>query len=139
MKVWTQRHDLSVAGDSTVSSVDEAAAILQNFDWESEIKSEEEALARNSECCPPGMGLISQNKDILHIIPRRNGATLIHFCYWRRKSLLGIFHWDSETLLSVADFPAGRLTSLMERHFVGDRESIVAMLSTEGKPLNSKG
>ena len=45
MKVWTQHHDFSSDGDSTVSSVDEAAAILQNFDWESEITNEEEALA----------------------------------------------------------------------------------------------
>lgn len=136
MKVWTQRHDLSTGNELTVSSVDEAAAILRDFDWESEIKGEEEALASGAECCPAGMGMISQNKDILHIIPRRGDAALVHFCYPRRKSLLGTFHWDAETLLSVADFPAGRLTALIERHFAGDREAVAAMLSTEGKPLN---
>lgn len=136
MKVWTRRHDFSSSGDSTVTSVDEAVAMLRNFNWESEIQKEQAARANGTDCCPAGMGLISQNKDILHIIPGRGDAALIHFCYARRKSLLGIFHWDSETLLSVADFPSTRLTALMERHFAADRAAVVAMLSTEGKPLN---
>lgn len=136
MKVWTQRHDFSSSGDSAVSSPEEAVAILRNFDWASEIRLEEEALAKGADCCPAGMGLISQNKDILHIIPQRADTALVHFCYARRKSLLGIFRWDVETLLSVTDFPAGRFAALIERHFAGDRLGVAEMLSTEGKPTH---
>lgn len=130
MTAWVQRHDYS-SEEETILSVEEAVEILRRFDWETEITCEEEALARSHDCCPAGLGLVSEEGQILHIIPRRDSMAMIHYHY-------GSGGWSRESVVTVEGFSLALVRPLMERHFAGAGSTIevLALLEMNGTPLN---
>lgn len=129
MTAWIQRSDYS-SEETTIFSVDEAAEILRRFDWKAEISREEMARAQGDDCCPAGLGLVSDSGQILHIIPGRDGMATVHYHY--------AGGWTGESLVTVGDFPLARARSLMECHLAGDgnQKNVLAILQANGKPLN---
>src|SRR5437870_3108427 len=92
MNAWLQRHNLS----SEQFEIPDAAAakeFLRRFDWASECESEARS---TNDACPAGLGLVVAEGHILHICPRTNGSSLVHYHFPKLK-LLGLTTQDSRT------------------------------------------
>jgi hypothetical protein len=133
MTAWIQRHDYS-SEETDLASAAEAEGLFRAFDWKSEIQLEDEARAGDIDCCPPGMGLVSNDKrNILHIVPTGGSVLMVHFMYSGAKKWS---NWTGEYFLSVSDFPGSLLRPLIEHHFADDTEAIASMLTANGTPMN---
>ena len=78
MEVWIQKHDYHIDGHSGLDR-DQCLALLDSFDWESELASYEEALERNQDRCPPGMGFVDGDRA-LHVMPIHDGKSIRRDC-----------------------------------------------------------
>ena len=134
MNIWIQKHDFSSDARDNVE-IDDALASYKGFDWDAEILKEEEANAKGIECCPPGMGLVADDKRILHLVPTNRGAQ-VYYHSERKKKFLGLFEVSSQGITSVIDFPDAEVKEAVRLHYEGENELLIDFLNAFGKPTN---
>jgi hypothetical protein len=133
LNIWIQKHDFSDDERDNVE-IDDALASYKGFDWDAEILKEEEANAKGIEGCPPGMGLVSDDNRILHLVPKSRGAEVYYDSY-RKKKFLGLFEVSSQGNTSVIDFPDAEVKEAVRLHYEGENELLIDFLNAFGKPF----
>ena len=133
MNIWIQKHDFSADERDNVE-IDDALASYKGFDWDAEILKEEEANAKGIECCPPGMGLISDDERILRLVPTSRGAEVDYHSV-RKKKILGLFELSSQGSTFVIDFPDAEIKEAVRLHYEGENELLIDFLNAFGKPF----
>ena len=133
MNIWIQKHDFSADERDNVE-IDDALACFKGFDWDAEILKEE-ANAKGIEGCPPGMGLVSDDKRILHLVPRSRGAE-VHYHSERKKKFLGLFEVSSQDTTTVIDFPDVEVKEAVRLRYEVENELPIDFLNALGKPSN---
>ena len=98
MKVWLQHADFSEEEFEF-----DLANTLKKFadvDWPAELAAEAGLAQQGVESCPPGLGIVHPEGQILHICPHPSGAQ-VHFHYPQK--VMGLFsRQKSLTLERVA-------------------------------------
>ena len=131
MEVWIQRHDLSHS-DLHDGTIESAKRALFDFDWESELQKLDRADQPKDDVCPPGIGFVSDDKRILHIMPSRRSLSNYHYHFPERKKLLGLFSITQEETVTVMDLPDEYRETIIERHYEGKHEVVLDLLRSHG-------
>lgn len=123
MKAWLQSADLS-AVDLDLD-VDGAIDALHGHDWASE-SARRAALERaGDEWCDPGLGLVRDDGDLLHICPAGATATVHHRS---RDRFLGVL-WQRNRLISTPSVPMPAIPELIRAFFAGDDAQLARRLA----------
>ncbi len=130
MNVWIQLHDFS-SEDLKDPSSENALKLYNEFDWDSEILKEENANAEGIECCDPGMGFVSDDHSILHLVPTSTGA-MVHYHFRKAGRFLGLFPTVRDEAISVTDYPSEEIQDLVLEHYRGNQRSVKELLSEFG-------
>lgn len=125
MLVWIQRHDFSYE-ELSINSSKEAIAAFQDYDWKKEYSSFNET---SEECCPPGFGIVSEDRYILHLCPDDSGSCLIHFHYPVREKVLFFFTRDNEKVITRESVSWDEGILLIERMFLGNLEEMIDIIN----------
>ena len=130
MTVWLQRHDLT-SEDLTDSSMDSAVSTLESFDWQDEIEKEIAAEKAGEDRCPPGMGLIHEEGQILHIIPTENGRFFCHYLYpTKQRKFLGLFGKAiRQENITFKDVEKKDLLPTIRAHYQGNHGQVMNRLA----------
>ena len=120
MTAWLQRYDFS-SEDLEIPDASVAKEIIRRFDWARECELERR---HKGETCPAGLGLLINDSHILHICPRSDGSSLVHYHFPKRRRLFGLFPVTSEGLLTWPDLPSDKVELMIDCYFHGDHASI---------------
>jgi len=131
MNVWMQMHDLSHA-DLPDGSIESAIRALSEFDWNSESLKEEQAAASGAETCPPGMGFVSGDSRILHIMPSSHSRSHYHYHFPVTRKLLGFIPSTRQATISVRQLPDQHRPAIIQHHYAGNHEAVVELLRSHG-------
>ena len=129
MMMQIQLHDFT---SEEMPSVDKATAIeaFKRFDWAFELNRMQQAMARNEDCCPPSLGLISDNGNQLYVIPVDEQQVDFNFQYLAiRKSFVYISNNVEESHL-VRNYPVNSVPELIGFHFDGKDAEILRIEGT---------
>lgn len=123
MRAWLQKHDFSSA---EFEFHDSAAAnkVLREFDWQTELNRQAQA---TSDSCDPGLGLVTDGHDILHICPGRDGRCMVHFHFSGTRKFFGLFARRVNLLKTFRDVSADQVHQMIDALFVDDLEKIKRM------------
>ncbi len=133
MNVWIQYHNFDYDYLGSIS-YNEAMTKYRAFDWETEILKGEQSKIEKKECCSPGMGFVSEDRRILHIVPMNKGA-LIHYHYPKKRRILRLFNTTTISSLSVDQFPDEGLTDLINEHYEENGSAVKELMKILGKEL----
>lgn len=111
MQIWIQRADISVAVEQPINSPEEAMEKFLAFDWETQWSSFDALIKRDADCCPPGLGLVREDRNILHICPKSEGLMTV---FWHKPQPRRLFGFRKRHSPSN---PA-QLNSVKTRHIV---------------------
>jgi hypothetical protein len=111
MKAWLQSADLSSV--DLQLHVEEAIRTLHGHDWAGE-EVRRAALERaGGEWCEPGLGLVREDGQILHLCPAGATATVYHHS---RARVLGALWWRNR-LVTRPSFPLADAADLVRAFF----------------------
>jgi hypothetical protein len=131
MNVWMQLHDLSHS-DLPDGSIKFAMRALSEFDWDSEILKEEQAAASGAETCPPGIGFVSEDGRILHVLPASHRRSHYHYHFPIEKKMLGFIPSTHQETISVQDLPDEHRTAIIQDHYDGRHMALLGLLRSHG-------
>jgi len=123
MRAWLQKHDFS-SEEFEISDASNAKKILGEFDWQGELSRQVQA---TSETCDPGLGLVTDEGDILHICPGTDGRCMVHFHFSDTREAFGLFSRKVDLLKTFRDVSLGRVHQMIDAFFVHDFERIKHM------------
>lgn len=123
MKMWIQLHDFS-SEEIGNATEEQARQALSTFDWQREIQREKES---SPESCPPGLGLVSDSNEILHICPGESDSCSIHYHYPVSKKVLGFIPVTDQESHFVESCSLAKAMDAIGCHFAGRREGILAL------------
>ena len=121
MMMWIQLHDLSNK-EMEGATKEQAEQALSTFDWKGELSKEKES---EDETCPPGLGLVSDEGEILHICPINSESCFIHYHYFTSKKLLGFIPITGQENHFIETCSITKATELIRYHFNGNAEEIL--------------
>lgn len=124
MEVWIQRHDHHVDNHSELGR-DQCLVLLDSFDWESELTQYEEALERNEDRCPPGMGFVDGDRT-LHVMPIHDDKSHYHYSCNHPVRLLATF--GASRQFNVWAVPNRHRHRLIGLHYAGKQDELVRAL-----------
>ena len=123
MRAWLQKHDLS-SEEFEIPDASNAKKILGEFDWQGELSRQ---LQTTSETCDPGLGLVTDDGDILHICPGTCGRCMVHFHFSDTRRVFGLFSRKVDLLKTFRDVSLYRVHQMIDAFFVHDFERIKHM------------
>ena len=125
MNCWIQRHDLS-AEDFVLSDANDAISKFESFDWLSEL--EKKINEDKKETCPPGIGFVSGQGEILHICPQDNEINMIHFHYPEPSKILWVIPVASQKTITRNKISKDTVYTLIKLFFEKSYTKIIATL-----------
>lgn len=123
MRAWLQKHDLS-SDEFEIPDASSAKKVLREFDWQDQLSRQAQA---TSETCDAGLGLVTDEGDILHICPGANGRSMVHFHFSDTRKLFGLFPRRVDLLKTFRDVSLDRVDQMIDALFVHDFERIKHM------------
>ena len=124
MEVWIQRHDHTTESHSELNR-DQCLALLDSFDWESELAKYEEALDQKRDRCPPGMGFVDGDRT-LHVMPIHDGKSHYHYSCDHPVRLFALFGGSKQ--LNIWEVPDQHRHHLVTLHYAGKQNELVRAL-----------
>jgi hypothetical protein len=121
MKMWIQQHDFK-SDEVDGATKEQAKQALSTFDWQSEILKAKES---KEETCSPGLGLVSESNEILHICPTEADSCFIHYHYSIPKKLLGFIPLTNQQSHFIESCSITKALDLIDHHFDENREEIL--------------
>ena len=123
MRAWLQKHDLS-SEEFDISDAASAKKALRDFDWQCELNRQAQA---TSETCPPGLGLVTEGGEILHICPGNDVRCIVHFHFSSTRKLFGLFSRRVDLVKTFTHVSLDKTRQMIDAFFVRDFESIKRM------------
>jgi hypothetical protein len=130
MEVWLQKHDHTTESLSDRSRED-CLALLDSFDWDSELANYEAALEKGADRCPPGMGFVDGGRT-LHVMPIHDGVS--HYLYSCDHPVRLLAFFGAGKSLNAWAVPDAHRHELLALHYAGKQDELVRTLAK----LNSK-
>lgn len=121
MDMWIQLHDFSHDEKKNVD-ITQAKQALESFDWQSELTKRDQS---KGEICDPGLGLVREDKTILHICPQNKESCRIFYMYSSPKKLLGFIPLPSQKEHFIDSCSFKTANELIQLHFDGKQEEIL--------------
>ena len=122
---WIQHADFESEEAEARSGAVVAEALLAH-DWDAEVARIDALKAEGAEWCPPGLGLNSTERGILHVYFEGGTETAdVMVVPPRRRSLLGLFAGRSKPQYARA-VPRAAWRTWVERYVAKDAEWLVA-------------
>ena len=130
---WIQRADFSA---TDYSPVDVAGGVhaFEGHDWRRELDHYSELEGSGVECCPPGIGFVDADGDILHICPTESGRVMVHYHFTSTRRLLGLIPMPRSIVEARQDMTRSEVLELIGFFFEGRHDW---MLQTLGRRPNS--
>ncbi len=111
MRVWIQSADFSTKEYELDEP--ETQELFLGHDWAHEIELLREKELGGKEWCDPGIGLVREDGQILHICPEAENTT-VH--YHRPEKILGLFR-SRNRVLTRSSFPRSHVPKLISHFF----------------------
>ncbi|MBK1884441.1 hypothetical protein JIN85_18640 [Luteolibacter pohnpeiensis] len=119
MNVWIQKHNFE-SEELPDSGLDAALHAYSAFNWLIEIASYQTSLQGKKDGCPPGIGFVHQNGDLLHFCPLSSEISEVHYYYSFPSRFLGLFPYVSNRDFHLEDFPLCHMRDVLHSHYRGD-------------------
>jgi len=75
---WIQRANFETTEHGSVDAA-QAVRIFESHDWRGELNDYAELERTGTESCPPGIGFVAPNGEILHICPDAHQNAQVHY------------------------------------------------------------
>jgi hypothetical protein len=124
---WIQKADFSASDEAPVSATD-AVRAFNEHDWLEELRLEEERERSGAECCPPGIGFVRGNGQVLHICPDPDGTALVHYHFAAPQKLFGFIPRTVITTVTSRAVPRSSIADLIMLFFDSQHDLLVARL-----------
>jgi hypothetical protein len=76
---------------------------------------------------PPGLGLVTEGGEILHICPGNDGRCIVHFHFSSTRKLFGLFSRRVDLVKTFTHVSLDKTRQMIDAFFVRDFESIKRM------------
>jgi hypothetical protein len=127
---WIQRADFS-ATDYDPVEIGEAVRAFESHNWPRELAFFSDLERAGTECCPPGIGFVDQNGQILHICPRVDGSTMVHYHFTVSRKLLGLIPISESRVETKIGVYQSDVPDLIRSLFEGRHEWMLHKLAGE--------
>lgn len=102
---------------------------FRSFDWELELRLCEQSDRDGSDYCDPGVGLVREDANILHLCPKNSSVAAVFYHYRKPERLFGIFPYLSSETVHAHDFPLKNCRELFSAHFDQNQEHTLQLLA----------
>ena len=131
MNYWIQNSDFSnptgLGESELVESAGQLLGILAEYDWAKENAYEEKCLAKNNDdCCPAGIGIVSDEGHILHICPKMTkGTAVVHLHHEVSTKILGFIKSTKDQVTTFENVPQSKLESAIKNFLANEYAAIL--------------
>lgn len=127
---WIQRANFSLEEyhDSEPTLIIEA---LITTDWDALISERLELQAQGEVCGHPGLGIVFDNGEIIHILEPLTQPYLGFFHYYVNRSFFGFFRGDSIYTASFRNLTKDNLQGILRNWEPGQHDSIIKLLQAK--------
>jgi len=126
---WIQRADYS-ATDYDAAEVAEGLRAFETHDWRTELELYGELERDGSDCCPPGIGFVDPDGDILHVCLEVDGRATVHYDFTAPGKLFGLIPWSRWRVETWKGVPRSDVLDLIRFFFDGQRDWMLQKLGT---------
>jgi hypothetical protein len=130
---WIQRANFATTEHGPVDAT-EAVRVFESHDWHRELNDYIELERAGAECCPPGIGFVAPNGEILHICPDAHQNAVVHYHLNAPSTILGIIPVQVPRVETREGIHRARVTEMIDYFFEGRRDAILQALGSPDSP-----
>lgn len=130
MKVWIQHQNLFIE-EIDCTSQEEIMHAYQSYDWNSELKKEEENKG-SDRCCRPAFGIEVDTNHTIQFYPRKEGLFDLHYDYSVIVRKWVIFLHQKNAFLSVEGIKNENLDEILYLHYNTEHQLLMEFLEAFG-------
>jgi len=121
---WIQRANFETTEHGPADAA-EAVRVFERHDWRGELNDYAELERTGTECCPPGIGFVAPNGEILHICPDAHQSAQVHYHLNAPSTLLRIIPIKVPRVETREGVHRSTVAELIHYFFEGRRDAIL--------------